>query len=237
MLDLRSPDRPLRIGHRGAAALAPENTIAALRAAVEHGVDMVEFDVLSLPGGGLVLAHSTREAAELPAPFERGLVELAPHPVALHVDVKGAGFESAIVEALRRHRLVDRAVVSSVRSGVLRRFAALEPRLARALSYPEDRLGISRIPLTAPLVRGALVAARQTLPRRIEAMLERAQATAASLNHVLLTAATIERCHALGVPVLAWTVNDPARAAALAVLGVDGVVTDDPRIFAGTLPT
>jgi glycerophosphoryl diester phosphodiesterase len=62
VIELRRPDGapPLRIGHRGAAALAPENTIRSLRAAVEHGVDLVEFDVLDLPRGPLVLAHSDR---------------------------------------------------------------------------------------------------------------------------------------------------------------------------------
>ena len=60
MIELRRAEWApvLRIGHRGAAHLAPENTIRSLRAAVEHGVDLVEFDVLDLTGGPLVLAHS-----------------------------------------------------------------------------------------------------------------------------------------------------------------------------------
>ena len=41
---LRGDARALRVGHRGAAALAPENTMAALRAAVELGVDYIEFE-------------------------------------------------------------------------------------------------------------------------------------------------------------------------------------------------
>ena len=191
--------------------------------------------MLSLPGGELVLAHSTREAAEIPASLDEGLAELAPHPVGVHVDVKGAGFERAIVDALRHHKLVERAVVSSVRSGVLRRFAQIEPGLSRALSYPEDRLGISRTPLATPVVRSALTAARRAMPYRIGAMLERAQATVASLNHAIVSRATIERCHALGVPLIAWTVNDPARMRRLAELGVDGIVSDDPRLLAATL--
>ena len=50
-------DRPLVIGHRGAPALAPENTLASFEAAVDAGVDAVEFDVTH----GLLVAHSTRE--------------------------------------------------------------------------------------------------------------------------------------------------------------------------------
>ena len=51
VIELRRKDGEpvLRIGHRGAAHLAPENTLRALRAAVEHEVDLVEFDVLDLP--------------------------------------------------------------------------------------------------------------------------------------------------------------------------------------------
>ena len=47
----------LVIGHRGAAALAPENSLAAIEAAAEAGVDGVEVDVLRAPDGSLVLAH------------------------------------------------------------------------------------------------------------------------------------------------------------------------------------
>ena len=54
----RRDGRPLRIGHRGAATLAPENTLRSFRAAVETGVDLVEFDVLALRSGELVIAHS-----------------------------------------------------------------------------------------------------------------------------------------------------------------------------------
>ena len=55
----------LRIGHRGAAALAPENTLAAMRTAIAAGVDMVEFDVAP----GLVVGHDRRP----PGPSPRGV--------------------------------------------------------------------------------------------------------------------------------------------------------------------
>ena len=54
MIDLERRDgRVLRIGHRGAAALAPENTIASFRAALAYRVDLIEFDVLDLRAGPL----------------------------------------------------------------------------------------------------------------------------------------------------------------------------------------
>ena len=59
VIDLHGPPGGvLRIGHRGAATLAPENTLRSFRAAVEVGVDLIEFDVLDLQRGPLVLAHS-----------------------------------------------------------------------------------------------------------------------------------------------------------------------------------
>ena len=224
----------LRIGHKGAAALAPENTLASFRAAVEAGVDVVEFDVLRLDGQ-LVLGHSTRELPAERATLDDALAFLAEAGCGAHVDVKVAGAEEEIVAAVRRHGLEQNAFVSTVKADVLRRFAALAPGLGRALTYPEDRFRLTRTQLTAPLVSAALAAGRATLPRRIGGLLARARADRASLNDPLVTPAVVERCHSLGVPVIAWTVNDPARLRELAEIGVDGVVTDDPRIFAATL--
>ena len=57
MISLERRDgRPLRIRPQGASALAPENTLAAFRAALEVGVDLVEFDVVALDRGELVVA-------------------------------------------------------------------------------------------------------------------------------------------------------------------------------------
>src|SRR5439155_24819465 len=132
---LRGDGRPLRIGHKGAAALEPENTLRSLSRAVEMGCDLVEFDVLDLHDGTLVLAHSDdlfevshgagrghvrhstlaelRELApELPT-FDEALELLAGlDGVGLHVDLKWYGYEAAALEAIRRYELIERTVVS-----------------------------------------------------------------------------------------------------------------------------
>jgi glycerophosphoryl diester phosphodiesterase len=232
-LELRREGRPLRVGHRGAAALAPENTLQAFEAALAHGVDAIEFDVV-LARDGLEVAHD-RGRRDAPS-LDEALEFLRRHDVVAHVDLKAVGREDALVAAIRRHDLVDRCVVSSFRTRSLRAIAALEPALARAFTYPEDRLGISRRRPFSLVVRGALVTMRRLLPRRIATMVERAEASAATLHHALVTPAAVAACHARGFAVWAWTVNDPAVAARLEKWGADAIISDDPRIFRGPSP-
>src|SRR5215470_9346113 len=64
VIDLARPGgRPLVVGHRGAAAVAPENTLEGFRTAAALGVDLIEFDVLPLPDGRIMVAHSLEELA------------------------------------------------------------------------------------------------------------------------------------------------------------------------------
>jgi glycerophosphoryl diester phosphodiesterase len=235
VIELRRPGgRLLRIGHRGAASLAPENTIESLRLALELGCDLVEFDVVEL-AGRLVLAHSPREAAPEPATLDEALAFLAGTEAGVHLDLKVRGAETRVAKALRRHGLVGRTVVSSFRSSSLRALGALEPGVRLGLTYPEDRTGLGQQRPLAPLVGGALLTMRATLPGRIGRMLSRADATAAVLYAQVVGRAVVERCHALGAPVLVWTVDDPSRVRALDELGVDGVITNDPRVFEARL--
>ncbi len=219
---LRRHDGPLlRIGHRGAAALAPANSLRALELALEAGVDIVEFDVLGLPGRGLVLSHSRRDVASDALPLDDALAFLAQQAsVGLLADVKNGGYERELIEAIRRHGLVERTLVSTMDLSILGEVKRLEPAVSRSVTYPRNRARAAALRRVPPL-----------LPWRIAALVLRAEASAATLNYRVVTRTVVERCHDLGAAVFAWTVNDPALAARLDGLGVDGVITDDPSVF------
>jgi glycerophosphoryl diester phosphodiesterase len=229
----RRDGRPLVVGHRGAAAVAPENSLAALEAAVAAGVDLVEFDV----SPGLVLAHSPSEVPAEPLDLDAALAFLARHDVGVHVDVKLPGYEREVVELVRRHELAERAVLSTALGSVARRLATLAPDVTRAIGYPRDRYGVSRHPWPGSLTAGGAAALRATMPVRIPLLLRRTRASALALHRTLCSAASIAAAHRAGAPVLAWTVNDPAEALRLAGLGVDAVVSDDPRAIGDALAT
>jgi glycerophosphoryl diester phosphodiesterase len=243
----------LRIAHRGAAALGRENTLGAFERAVELGVDFLEFDVLDLADGTLVLAHSDdllevshgaaagrvrplrlaelREVApDLPT-LEQALDFFTSAGVGLHADVKCARHGREVAAALRRHGLVERAVASSFWTRALADLRTEEPGLAVGITYPEDRYGLARRRLIAPLVPPAVGLLGRALPRRIRGWLKSTGADAAMLHYAVLSEAAIARCHALGVAVWTWTVNEPELLARVEALGVDGAISDDPRIF------
>ncbi len=253
----RDGDRPLRVGHRGAAALAPENTLRAFEAAVAAGVDAIEFDVLDLPRGPLVVAHSddlsevshglatglVRDrsleelravAPELPT-LDEALAWLASHDLLVHVDLKLTTRLDELVAALERHRLQERTVVSGFHVPSLLEIARLAPQVAIGRTYPEDRYGVSRRRALRPVIRASTGALRRALARRVPAMLERAGAAALMLHHAVVSPAAVECAHDAGAAVWAWTVDDPAEVQRVVAAGVDAVITNDPAMLAATL--
>jgi glycerophosphoryl diester phosphodiesterase len=221
----------VRVGHRGAAALAPENSLAAIESGASAGVDVVELDLSWGTDGAVVLAHGPAIPADAPT-LDEGLGLVARLGLAVQLDVKVGGTESEVAAALRRHGLEERAFVSSFSLPILRAFAVALPALPRSLTYPEDRLGVSERRLLRPAVRSGLAVLRARLPRRLPGWLERAGAQAATLNWAVVTPAAVAACHAVGAAVYVWTVNEPVLATTLVASGIDGIIMDDPRILA-----
>lgn len=226
---LRTEGRPLVIGHRGALGDAPENSSQRLLAAVEVGADVVEFDV----SPGLVIAHSPDEQQPDALTFDEALELLAPHGIGLHVDVKYPGYETEVVDAVRRHGVAGRTYFSSAWPRSVRELARHE--ITTAIGYPRDRYRLSRLRWPAPLTQAGSAAARALMPVRIPLLISRTGATALSLHRAFCSAAAVAAAHKRGVPVVVWTVNDPADMNLLARIGVDGIVTDDPKTALATL--
>jgi glycerophosphoryl diester phosphodiesterase len=236
---LREDGALIRVGHRGAAAIAPENTVRSFEAALTLGVDAIEFDVLALPDGPLVVAHSPAEIDPQRPTLDEALAFLAGRDVALHVDLKLTTRLDEVADALGRHGLLDRAVVSSFHLPSLRALAAAAPGVPIGFTYPEDRYGVSKRRGLGPAIRLGTLALRRAVVARIPAMIGRAGASALMLQHAVVSAAAVERAHAAGAAVWAWTVDDPGELARLEAAGVDAVITNDPAIFSAvaTLPT
>ena len=109
------------MGHKGAAHIEPGNTLASFDAALHHGVDMIELDVLSEHSDGsgrLLVAHDYEDLhARNPLSFEQALEHLsgpAFSDLELDVDVKLPGYELRVLEALREHDLVGRTLISGM---------------------------------------------------------------------------------------------------------------------------
>jgi glycerophosphoryl diester phosphodiesterase len=138
--------------------------------------------------------------------------------IELNVDVKHVGCEAAVIEALEHHGLLGRAVVSSQIVGVLDAVRAREPRA---------RVGISiggRVARASRRWRGWRAA--------VLAGLAAGRWDAVMLQHRLIDAALVTEVAERGCRAYAWTVNERPVIARLRELGVHGITSGDPRLFA-----
>jgi glycerophosphoryl diester phosphodiesterase len=229
----------LRIGHKGAHHIAPGNTLASFDAALTHGVDMIEFDILpefhDRPlEGRLVLAHDYSEGVAQALDLDAGLAHLASGPFArigLDVDLKLPGYEERVLDALRAHGLVDRTLVSTMYMRSLVRLRELEPALRLGWSVPRIRRDYAAWPgLQLPAYAGVVY-----LRRRIIAAARRHLAAgrcdAMMVNWRLVSRQLVEAVRVEGGELYVWTVDDAAQIRVLEALGVTGVITNDPRLF------
>jgi glycerophosphoryl diester phosphodiesterase len=210
----------LRIGHGGASALAPANTLASFDAALEVGVDMVEFDVRECRGE-LVLAHTifhSRRAGNLR--LHEALAHLSQpkfDDVEVNVDVKRVGYEPRLVEELSQAGLIDRTIVSSQIPLVLDHLRELEPRL---------RLGISVGGRVARMSRRW-----RDWRASVLAGLAAHRWDVLMAQYRLIDVGLLDQVGERGGRLFAWTVNERLAIQRLLGLGVHGITTGDPRLF------
>jgi glycerophosphoryl diester phosphodiesterase len=224
-----------RIGHKGADLIVPGNTPASFDAALAHGVDMIEFDVLpDRESDRLLLAHDYEHVDGAPE-LEDGLAHLAGSRfdgVDLDVDLKLPGYEERVVNALREHGLIERSLVSSAWMRSLVKIRELEPRLRLGWSVPRLRndptaAWVTRLPAYA----GAAYL-RAKLPALARGHLSAGRCDALMAHWRLVSPRLVRAVREAGGELHVWRVDEAARIGRLERLGVTGVITNDPRLFA-----
>ncbi len=228
-----------RVGHKGADSIAPGNTPASFDAALAAGVDMVEFDVLpedwrQPATTRLVLAHDyVRELSDA-STLAEGLAHLSAaafEDVELDVDLKVKGYEHRVVDALREYGLIERTLISTHYKESLETLRALEPRLRLGWSVPRIRRDYTKSRLWIAPALCALAVVKRALPRRAVKALMSGHCDALMVHYRLVTPALVRAVGDAGGELYVWTVDDAATIRAMDVLGVTGVITNDPRLF------
>ena len=241
-------DLPRVIGHRGARASAPENTLAGIRRAHAEGASWVEFDVKltadghpilmhdetldrTTDGRGPVAARTLAEVSQLDAggrfaPGFRGeRVPTLGQALDLLASL-GMGFNLEIKPCPGREAETAEAALGVLARRwptnrpvpVISSFKVLSLMAARAAS-PDLPLGYLTEELAPDWADGVAVLGCRTVHP----------------NWRNLTRAQVEAVKAAGYPLLVWTVNEPARARELIAWGADSLITDCPALIAAAL--
>ena len=220
------PARPEVIGHRGSPRDHRENTLASFRRAFDVGANAVELDVHGTVDGAIVIHHdpvtnsrsgesgrrltiaestlaSVRDVpiADGPIPRLDELIATVPASDTVYIEVKAKGIEEAVVSIIRA--TVKRCAVHSFDHRVARRVRDIAPEIPVGIlqtSYPVDP------------IRPMRDAGARDLWQHWE----------------LVDESLIERVHADGGRVIAWTVNDVEIARRLIPWGIDGICSDVP---------
>lgn len=247
--------------HRGASAVAPENTLAAFRRAIQMGAEALEMDLQLTKDGQVVVIHDATldrtadrpgrladltlaEVKQADAGVRRGpafqgerIPTLA--EVIRLVKAEGAGrvrlnlelkyhtdralapppdLERQALAVLREHDFLSRVLMQSFHHAVLPRIKALAPAiptgtLVNTREYPADPVGLVR----------------------------RYGATYFAPEFRAVRGQDVTALHAAGIPVVTWTVNEPADMQRLLDLGIgqllgDGIISDHPDRLAALRP-
>jgi glycerophosphoryl diester phosphodiesterase len=213
---------PLIIGHRGASAVAPENTITAFMSAVLAGADGIEFDVRLSADGVPVVIHddtlyrthglrrrvgdlSAAELDELGVPSLRELFEfMAGNELLLCLEIKGSSAELAerCCELLREFSFAERVVVECFDLAII----------AKIREFKTAALFKPRIYTDQGLIDRALAVGASVL----------------ALHHRLAKAPLVEKAKLAGLRVVVWTVDDPVWLARARAMGIAALITNDP---------
>ena len=234
---------PLRIAHRGASGrgLAPENTLAAFEKALDIGIDMLEIDVRVTGDGQLIVLHDPSldrttdcegivremgldEIRQADAgdgervPILREVFDLARNRAPILLEIKSDFIAERVVQAIADAQIEEQVVVQSFNPQTVERVKRLAPHLPSSLL-------IGELPTTPSRVRA----------RRLVSQVLEVGANTLSIWHATVTPSLIEEMRKRGIAVWAWTVDEEITMRDLAMMGVQGLVTNYPEVLNNVL--
>jgi glycerophosphoryl diester phosphodiesterase len=218
----------LRIGHRGARAYEPENTLLSFKKALEIGVNAVEFDVRKTKDKQLVVIHdsdvkrttdgeglvseltvkeikelSTRKGEKIPTLKEA--LDFLDKKVKIIIELKEAGFEEEVLSVIYEKGLQKNVIVISLIEKALRKVRDLDKQIETGLVYVKHQ---------NPLRTALELKASYILPLF-------------RFTHTK----NIKKAHENNLKVIVWTINTHEEVAEFLKKGVDGIASDKPDIL------
>ena len=231
----------LNIAHRGASALAPENTMSGFETALELGADALELDLHLTRDNEIVVIHDytlDRTTDGSGPVHERSLEELK------RLDAGrwfGPAFAGERIPTLSEvlDRFVGKVPLAlEVKAGSTF-FPGIEEKVVSALRERAaidqaavasfDHYALRRLKEIEPTIRtAALLVGR---PVSLSALAGPAKADGLALEASFVTKTEVEACRAAGLHIVVWVVNDPVQMRHFIGLGVDGIITDRPDLL------
>ena len=218
----------LRIGHRGARAYAPENTLTSFKKALEIGVDAVELDVRKTKDNQLVVIHdadvkrttdgeglvseltlkeiksfSAEKGEKIPTLQEA--LDFFDKKVKVLIELKKAGIEDQVLSIVNERGLEKNVVIVSFLEDALKKVRALDKDIETGLIYAKHR-------------------------NPIKAALELKANYLLALYRFTHTA-NVQKAHQNGLKIIVWTINNPEEVEEYVKKGVDGITSDKPDIL------
>ena len=221
----------LIIGHRGASAIAPPNTLKAFEKAIELKADYSEFDIHMTKDGEIVIIHDAdtysttgvkgliknmtlKQIKNLDAgegekiPTLQELIAIAQKKMGLQIEIKAKNLLDKLVKILNEEKLLETSIISSFMFDELQKLKNIEFNA---------KVGLL---LYAELVRPTII------KRKIEKVAKNNfYSIHTYFSHT--NRDIVDFAHNLGLKVIVWTVNDRRIMEELIHIGVDGIITDD----------
>jgi glycerophosphoryl diester phosphodiesterase len=218
----------LRIGHRGAKAYEPENTLLSFQKALEMGVDAIELDVRKTKDNQLVVIHdadikrttngkgkvneltleeikefSTEKNQKIPVLNEA--LDFLDKKTKIIIELKEPDTEQQVLAAIHQKNLQNNVIIVSFNEETLKNVKALDKTVETGLIYVKHK---------NPIKTALDLQASYLLPLY-------------RFTHT----ANIQKAHQNGLKVIVWTINTKEEAAEYQKKGVDGIATDKPDIL------